>query len=232
MKKIGFVGAYDKIETILYVAKILSSFKQRVLVIDSCNMQKARYIVPSIAPTVNYVVSYEGFDVAVGFQSFNHIKGYLGKTYEEELEYDMVLIDVDSIEYFENFDIELADNLFFATGFDMYTLKKGLEIIHGLSQPVPMTKMLFANKVLKRDNEYLNFLSKDAKVVWNENIINILTSDYDNLVFSENQRVSRLKFKNLSANYKESLATIAMTIMPGLKINDVVRSLKTMDKGV
>ena len=92
--------------------------------------------------------------------------------------------------------------------------------------------MLFANKVLKQDNEYLNFLSKDAKVVWNENIINILTSDYDNLVFAENQRVSRLKFKNLSANYKESLATIAMTIMPGLKINDVVRSLKTMDKGV
>jgi len=232
MKKIGFVGAYDKIETILYVAKILSSFKQRVLVIDSCKMQKARYIVPSIAPTVNYVVSYEGFDIAVGFTNFNHIKGYLGKTYEEELEYDIVLVDVDSIEYFEEFEIQFSDNLFFVTGFDMYTLKKGLEIIHGLTQPVPMTKMLFANKVLKQDNEYLNFLSKDEKVVWNENIINILTSDYDNLVFSENQRVSRLKFKNLSANYKESLATIVMTIMPGLKINDVVRSLKTMDKGV
>ena len=122
--------------------------------------------------------------------------------------------------------------MFFATGFDLYTLKKGLEILYGLNQPVPMTKMLFANKVLKQDNEYLDFLAKDVKIVWNENIISILTSDTDNLVFAENQRVERLKYKNLSANFKESLATIVMTIVPGIKINEVVKVLKTIDKGV
>jgi len=232
MKKIGFVGAYDKIETILYVAKILTGLNQKVLVIDSCEMQKARYIIPNIVPTVNYVVSYEGFDVSVGFQSFNEIKGYLGKTYEEELEYDIVLIDADSIENFESVEVSLADNLFFATGFDLYTLKKGLEILAGLTQPIPMTKMLFANKVLKQDNEYLDFLAKDTKVVWNENVVHIITSDYDNTVFSENQRVSKLKYKNLTASYKESIATIVMTIMPGLKISDVTRIIKTIDKGV
>jgi len=232
MKKIGFVGAYDKIETLLYTAKILANLKQRVLVIDSSKMQKARYIVPTIVPTMNYVVSFEGFDVSVGFQNFNQIKGYLGKTYEEELQYDIVLIDVDSIEYFDNFEIKDSDNLFFATAFDLYNLRKGLEILSGLTQPIPMTKMLFANKALKQDNEYLDFLAKDTKVVWNENIINILTSDFDNSVFAENQRVARLKFKGLSANYKESLATIVMTIMPGLKINEVVKTLKAIDKGV
>ena len=195
-------------------------------------MQKARYVVPSIAPTINYVTTFEGFDIAVGFQNMNQIKGYLGKTREEELDYDIILIDVDSIENFEGFEIELSDNLFFATGFDLYTLKKGLEILYGLNQPVPMTKMLFANKVLKQDNEYLDFLAKDVKIVWNENIINILTSDTDNLVFAENQRVERLKYRNLSANFKESLATIVMTIVPGIKINDVVKVLKTIDKGV
>lgn len=232
MKKIGFVGAYDKIETLLYVAKILKNFNQKVLVIDSCKMQKARYIIPTIAPTVNYITTFEGFDVAVGFQNFAQIKGYLGKTNEEELEYDIVLIDVDSIEHFENYEIALADNLFFATGFDLYSLKRGLEILCGLTQPVPMTKMLFANKVLSQDNEYLNFLAQNTKVVWNENIIAILTSDLDNAVFSENQRIARLKYKNLTSNYKESLATIVMTILPGVKINDIIKVLKTMDKGV
>ena len=29
-----------------------------------------------------------------------------------ELDYDIVLIDVDSIEYFENYDIAQSDNLF------------------------------------------------------------------------------------------------------------------------
>ena len=232
MRKIGFVGVYDKTDTLLYTAKILRCLQKRVLVIDSCKMQKARYVVPSIAPTINYVTTFEGFDIAVGFQNINQIKGYLGKTREEELDYDIVLIDVDSIENFEGFEIELSDNLFFATGFDLYTLKKGLEILYGLNQPVPMTKMLFANKVLKQDNEYLDFLAKDVKILWNENIISILTSDTDNLVFAENQRVERLKYKNLSANFKESLATIVMTIVPGIKINEVVKVLKTIDKGV
>ena len=232
MKKMGFVGAYDKIETLLYVAKILKNFNKKVLVIDSCKMQKARYIIPSIAPTVNYITTFEGFDVAVGFQNFAQIKGYLGKTNDEELEYDIALIDVDSIEHFENYEIFHADNLFFATGFDLYSLKKGLEILGGLQQPVPMTKMLFANKILPQDNEYLNFLAKDTKVIWNENIIGILTSDLDNVVFFENQRVAKLKYKNLSPAYKESLATIVMTILPGTKINDIVKTLKTIDKGV
>lgn len=232
MRKIGFVGVYDKIDTLLYTAKILRCLQKKVLLIDSCKMQKARYVVPSIAPTINYVTTFEGFDIAVGFQNINQIKGYLGKTREEELDYDIVLIDVDSIENFEGFEIELSDNLFFTTGFDLYTLKKGLEILYGLNQPVPMTKMLFANKVLKQDNEYLDFLAKDVKIVWNENIISILTSDTDNLVFAENQRVERLKYKNLSANFKESLATIVMTIVPGLKINEVVRTLKIIDKEV
>lgn len=232
MKKIGFVGAYDKIETLLYIAKILRNFNKSVLVIDSCKMQKARYIVPSIAPTVNYITTFEGFDVAVGFQNFAQIKGYIGKTNDEELEYDIVLIDVDSIEYFENYDIAQADNLFFATGFDLYSLKKGLEILCGLTKPIPMTKMLFANKLLSQDNEYLNFLAKNTKVIWNENIIAILTSELDNAVFSENQRISKIRYKNLSPNYKESLAIIVMTILPGVKINDVIKTLKTMDKGV
>lgn len=231
MKKIAFVGAYDKVNIILYVAKILKSFNQRVLVIDSSKMQKTRYIIPAIAPTVNYVTFYEGFDVAVGFKSIDEIKGYLGKTREEELEYDILLIDVDSIEYYENFEIQLADHIFFATGFDLYSLRRGLEILSGLTQPIPMTKMLIANKVLKQDNEYLNFLSKDMKIVWNENIITVLTSDFDNAVFAENQRVAKIKYKNLTSTYKESLATIVMTIMQGVKINDVVKILKTLDKG-
>ena len=35
MKKIGFVGAYDKKDLILYIAKILTELKNKVLVIDS-----------------------------------------------------------------------------------------------------------------------------------------------------------------------------------------------------
>ena len=42
MKKIGFIGAYDKTDLIVYVAKILTTLDQKVLVIDATVNQKAR----------------------------------------------------------------------------------------------------------------------------------------------------------------------------------------------
>ena len=42
MKTIGFIGAYDKIDFILYVAKVLTTLDKKVLVVDSTNMRKSK----------------------------------------------------------------------------------------------------------------------------------------------------------------------------------------------
>lgn len=78
MKKIGFIGAYDKIDLILYVAKTATEVGKKVLVVDTTLLQKARYIVPCIAPSKYYITEYEDFDVAVGFGNLDEIKKYLG----------------------------------------------------------------------------------------------------------------------------------------------------------
>ena len=48
MKKIGFIGAYDKTDFILYVAKILVEMGNKVILIDGTLTQKAKYIIPVI----------------------------------------------------------------------------------------------------------------------------------------------------------------------------------------
>ena len=58
MKKIGFIGAYDKTDLILNIAKILTTMEKRILVIDSSINQKAKYVVPAIDPTVSYITSF------------------------------------------------------------------------------------------------------------------------------------------------------------------------------
>lgn len=78
MKKIGFIGAYDKIDLILYVAKAITEMNKTVLVVDATTLQKARYVVPCIAPSKCYVTEYEKIDVAVGFNNLDEIKKYLG----------------------------------------------------------------------------------------------------------------------------------------------------------
>ena len=97
MIKIGFVGAYDKTDIILYIAKIISLIGKKVLVIDSTINQKAKYVVPVINPTKSYITEFEGMDIAVGFNNLQQIQEYLG-TEDKKIDYDIVLIDIDSTE--------------------------------------------------------------------------------------------------------------------------------------
>ena len=55
MKKIGFIGAYDKTDLLLNIAKILTTMNNRTLIIDSTINQKAKYVVPAIDPTISYI---------------------------------------------------------------------------------------------------------------------------------------------------------------------------------
>ena len=129
MKKISFIGAYDKTDLIIYIARILVGMKKKVLVIDATINQKAKYVVPVINPSKTYVTEFEGIDVAVGFNKITEIKNYIGITEEENLNYDYVLYDIDSSESFNNYNIEDSIEKYFVTSFDLYSLKKGIEIL-------------------------------------------------------------------------------------------------------
>ena len=122
MKKIGFIGAYDKMDFILYVAKMLTALNNKVLIVDSTVNQKAKYIVPVINPTKSYITEFEGIDVAVGFYSFEQINNYLLNPEETELGYDIILLDIDSAETFENFVMYDAELNYFVTSFDLFSL--------------------------------------------------------------------------------------------------------------
>ena len=130
MDTIGFIGAYDKTDMILNLAKILTCMDKRVLIIDSTVNQKAKYIVPFINPTTTYITNFEDIDIAVGFENIEQIKGYLGDL--PELPYDILLIDIDTNEKMNIFNIQKAQKNFFVTAFDLYSLKKGMEILSNL----------------------------------------------------------------------------------------------------
>lgn len=232
MKKIGFIGAYDKTDLIIYVAKILETLNQKVLVIDATINQKARYVVPVISPTTEYVTEYEDIDIAVGFSNEESIKRYLGLADDQEMEYDMVLVDTDNYKGFEEFQLKDAQKNYFVTSFDVYSLKKGLEIINNLEEPVSLTKVLFSKEMLKEEDDYLNFLSLGCKVIWNEYRIYFPIENGDLSVIYENQRVAKVKFKKLSVQYKDGLAYIAEEILGDANETRVRKAIKTIERGV
>lgn len=225
MKKVGFVGGFDKTDLIIYVAKMLSEVGKKVLVIDTTINQRARYIVPTITPSIYYITEFDGMDVAVGFDSIDKIKDYLGL---DELDYDVALIDIDSDKSFQNFDIQHADKNYFVTAFDNYSLKKGLEIVGKLEQKVEMTKVLYAKEILQEDDDYLNFLSFYYSIQWSKHIIYFPHEQGDCSAIMENQRAAKVRFRNLSLQYKEGLLMIAQQIMPEVKNNEFKKILKNI----
>ena len=232
MKKIGFIGAYDKTDLILYIAKILTVLKKKVLVIDSTINQKARYVVPAINPTIKYVTDFEAIDIAVGFTDIEDIKNYLGIGQGQELEYDIILVDTDNLQGFENYELEIAQKNYFVTSFDNYSLKKGLEVLSRLQDVVSLTKILFSKEMLKEEDDYLNFLSLGYKVIWNEYRIYFPIENGDLSVIYENQRVAKIKFKKLSVQYKDGLAYLAEEILENVSEANVRKAIKFIEKGV
>ena len=195
MKKVGFIGAYDKIDLMIYIAKIITTLGKKVLVIDATNNQKARYVVPAINPTVKYVTEFEDIDIAVGFSNIDDIKKYLGLSEEQEMEYDIIFIDTDNTEGFKRFQLQEAQKNYFVTSFDNYSLKKGLEVLGELQGVISLTKVLFSRDIIKEEDDYLNFLSLGYKVVWNEYRIYFPIENGDLSVIYENQRVAKIKLK-------------------------------------
>ena len=231
MKRIGFIGGYDKTDLIIYVAKILTVLGNRVLIIDATVSQKARYIVPVISPTLMYVTEYEDMDIAVGFKNEEDIKRYLGISEELDSEYDMIFVDTDNSEGFEEFHLEEANKNYFVTSFDVYSLKKGLEALSGIKNAITLTKVLFSKDMLKEEDDYLNFLSLGYKVIWNDYRVYFPIENGDLSVIHENQRVSKVKFRKLSVQYKDGLAYLAEEILGDASESKVRRAIKTIEKG-
>lgn len=225
MKKVSFIGAYDNIDFVLYIAKLLVAMDKRVLLIDGTMMQKAKYIVPSINPSKSYVTEFEGIDVAVGFLSYENIKQYLGVDY---LDYDIALVNVDTSEAVSNFDIESCDKNYFVTSFDMYSLKKGTEILTQLGVPVRMKRIFFSKDMLKEEVDYFDYLVLGSKAIFDEEKIYFLLENGDLTSIMENQRISKIKLSNLSKVYLENIEYLTGDIAPdisGKTIRGIIKEL-------
>lgn len=232
MKKIGFIGAYDKTDLIIYIAKILTTLGKKVLVVDTTITQKAKYVVPAIDPTVTYITEFEKIDIAIGMKDEENIKKYLGLNAEQNLEYDFMFVDTDNIEGFNKFNLQEAQKNYFVTSFDLYSLKKGLEVLSDLQSVTSLTKVLFSEEASKANDDYLNFLSLGYKIVWSGYKIYFPIENGDLSVIYENQRVAKIKFKKLSIQYKDSLSEMAEEILGDVNSSSVRRAVKTIEKGV
>lgn len=227
MKKIGFVGVYDKTDLILSIAKILKQTGKKILIVDNTVNQKCRYVVPVINPTKSYITEFDEIDVAVGLESIEQIRQYLGLE-EEELNYDIMLVDTDNYEGIVNFNLQSSEKVYYVTSFDAYSLKRGIEVISQINVPLRMTRIFYSKEMLKEEEEYFEYLALGLKILWNEEKIYFLLENGDQSAIVENQRIAKIKFRNLSNEYKENVVYLVNDIDSEIgekKIRTIIKNL-------
>lgn len=227
MKQVGFVGAFDKTDLIIYIAKILTVLGKRVLIADTTITQKAKYVVPALNPTLSYITEFEEIDIAVGFKNVEAIANYTNRSVDT-LEYDYLLLDIDNAESAMNFRIDRSVQNFFVTSFDTYDIRRGVEILGQFQTPIKMTKVLFSKEVSKEDDEYLNYLSLGAKVMWEDDRIYFPLEMGDKTAIINNQKVAKVRFENLTSMYKDGMEFIIAKIdhtLQGPNIRKIIKEI-------
>lgn len=228
MKTIALIGAYEKTDLILCIAKIITLTGRKVLFVDTTITQKARYIIPSIAPTKAYITEYEGIDVAVGFENFKQINEYVENYDAVRTDYDVALIDIDTMESLSELNINSIQKKFFVTSFDVYSLKRGLEVFTNLKEPVKLVKVLFSNKLSEEENEYLEYLASQYKIEWDDYIVAFPLADES--VIIESHSVSKIRLKRLSEQYRLSLEYIVQYILDDVSAREITKARMNAEK--
>ena len=230
MEKINFIGAYDKTDSIMYIAKILTEMKKKVIIVDATITQKSKYVIPTVENKNEYITNYSNIDFAIGFTNYNDIKTYLGMPQSAAFTYDYMLIDIDNSDLLNNFDVYSSKKTYFVTSFDLYALKKGVEVLKRLSLPVEITKVYFSNLMSQTEDDYFNYIATGCRVKWNQDKIYfpLLNEDLD--VVKENQRLSKIRFKGLSNEYKTSLMEWTQDICGDS--NGVKKACRQIERGV
>ena len=229
MKKIGFIGAADKTDLIVYIAKVLNDIGKRVIVVDTTITQKTKYVVQSINPTKTYITDFDNVDYAVGFRNKEDIARYLGLKENEKIDnlnYDYMLIDIDDEKSIEDFEIEETGKNYFVTRFDIYSLRRGLEILNNIPLNMSLSKILMNYNIKKEDEEYLNYLSLDTRVVWNDFSIYIPIMDDNEKQIEDNQRIYKAKLKRLMPEYQEGVIYIVQDIIGDMSANKIKKLVK------
>ena len=230
MKNICFIGAFEKMDFVLCIAKIIKLLGNKVLIIDATELQKSKYIVPTINPTSKYITRFEDIDIALGFDSYLDIEKYIEETEENKMNYDYALVNIDDQDKFPNFNNSDTLKNYFVTTLELYSIRKGLDTIKKIEKPIKLTKIIFANNANEEDEYYIDYLALGYKIIWDDSKINFPYAMEDIEAMIENKKNYRIKIKNLSVQYKSMLEYLISYMIPDINTSNLRKVMKNLER--
>lgn len=239
MKKLCFVGGMDKLDIIKYVATIIrgATMEQKsCLIVDFTEIQKTRYLIPSIEITKpekgqKYITTEAKVDIAVGYSNYNELvqEGILGNMSDSGKKYDFVFFDVDNKEALASIPLDVEDKVFMMTTLDIYSLEKAVEAFAGYNSDREVNRVIFGKKITAQSMNYISYLTKDLNIRYEEHIITFPYDNGDLTIIHENQRARRLNLKPFSNQFKTALSSLT-EMVDNTIIREVSKYMKILEK--
>ena len=227
MEKIAFIGGYDKTDLLFYVARILTTLGKKVLIVDGTISQKLRYLIPTLTPTLTYITTSDQVDFAVGFDSIEKLNGYLpGQGINA---YDYLFFDIDAKSRYRGFELMPDDKQYIVTSFDVYSLRKSVEVLKAVEMKTAFTKVYFTKNINDEKDRYFRLLLNECNVALRKDPIIFPTSVDDIDFIQKNQRDNTIRFKGLSKGYLASMVYLAEDIS-GQSSGNIQRAIKQLNR--
>ena len=202
MKKILFVGTYDKTDFLLSLSKLLAYADQRVLLIDATRDRLYEYVVPIVLEGQRTIEEFEGFELARGYRALHELLPDLAET----MEYDFLLIDSDDVTTVAEWGAVEREVL--VTSFDLYCTRKNVNLIERYFREREehrfFLKLVYhTDSVI--DDSYIEHTLTYLPIMWVDPPIQLPFDEFDLATKIENQHFGRVQMKRLSKAMRNAL---------------------------
>lgn len=226
MKLVQCIGSRDKTDFLLFLAYTARELDKRVLIVDATKKENYRYGYTKLMPN-EYIYDFHKIDILCGAEDWADVEETLQEANETASNYDLILVDIDSIDILENkwpsFEktIYIGDYNRIHLHYDVPLLK----FIADSLEEIKVKKVLYT-AYYPIDEEYLDDLL-EYKVTWDAVLSEISIEEIDLEEIRLKMQYDYLfPYKNLNSSYRHAISDVISLIF-NISEKDVKHVLKS-----
>jgi len=230
MKKALFIGSVDISDLLLYVSKIITTSGKKVLLVDGTTEKYIQYNTPKPSSKLS-IVEFDGFDVAVGYNTFKEIETYL----VQNQQYEQLIVHCSNVSFVQKADLNKFDFKYIATSQEKISLDKTVEYLASIfgtsktkdndSENIQFSQVFVNYTDANMAQDYLETVLGTLPVSWSEEPYEILYDEVDYSTKINNQHEGKINIRRLSRNYKKIIQRISEEIA-GLELKEIKPAMK------
>lgn len=224
VKLLQFIGTRNKSDFVLYLAHMLTNLKKRVLVVDVTKNKLYQHGYTRLGKE-QHLYDFQGIDILCGIENWFDIEECLLRQGETSIAYDLIIIDMDSVEIVEQAWPEFNER-FYVGDFDRANQLNDVALVKSLVQSTEdnrLKRITFESKHNFEADFFDTLLDMDIE--WRAMHYLFEPDEYIEELRIQMQHTHEIPYRQLSKQHKELLTEIVSMLFE-LHVDKVSEAVK------